>query len=233
MDKMPDHADIYSNQSQKYDLFVSFEDYKNELLKTIIKISPLSENMIVADIGSGTGRIAYLLRPLVKKVYGIEPNDSMRGIAISKSNQQKMDGIEFLQGGYAQIPIPNNFVDLVIEGWSFLYYYKLSLPNWKNKIDHALIEIKRILKPNGKIILIETLGTMETEPKISDFAMPFYKHLEDGHDFKKIDIRTDYKFNNVEEAEKLITFFFGEDMGKMVCQRKDIIVPECTGLWYK
>jgi ubiquinone/menaquinone biosynthesis C-methylase UbiE len=229
---MPDYVDIYSNQSEKYDLFISFEDYRNELLKTIMKIFPLTENMVIADIGSGTGRIAYLLAPFVKKIYGIEPNDSMRRIAISKCTQKKMDGIEFLPGGYEQIPLSNSSVDLVIEGWSFMYYYKLSLPNWKDKINCALIEMNRILKPGGKIILIETLGTMETEPQVFNFAAPFYNYLEEEQDFKRINIRTDYKFNTIKDAEALITFFFGEDMGKMVHQRKDIIVPECTGLWY-
>jgi ubiquinone/menaquinone biosynthesis C-methylase UbiE len=230
---MPDYVDIYSNQSEKYDLFISFEDYKNELLKTIVKIFPLTENMVIADIGSGTGRITYLLEPFVKKIYGIEPNDSMRRIAISKCIRKKIDGIEFLPGGYEQIPLSNSSVDLVIEGWSFMYYYKLTLPNWKDKIKYALMEMKRIQKPGGKIILIETLGTMETEPHVFEFAAPFYKYLEEEQNFKRINIRTDYKFNNIKDAEELITFFFGEDMGKMVEQRKDIIVPECTGLWYK
>jgi ubiquinone/menaquinone biosynthesis C-methylase UbiE len=230
---MPDYVDIYSNQSEKYDLFISFEDYKNELLKTIIKIFPLTDDMVIADIGSGTGRIAYLLEPFVKKIYGIEPNDSLRRIAISKCNQEKMDGIEFLSGGYEQIPLSNSSVDLVIEGWSFLYYYSLSLSNWGDKIGSALMEMERILKLGGKIILIETLGTMETEPRVFDFAVPFYRYLEEEQKFKRINIRTDYKFNTIKDAEELITFFFGEDMGKLVYQRKDIIVPECTGLWYK
>jgi ubiquinone/menaquinone biosynthesis C-methylase UbiE len=230
---MPDYVDIYSNQSEKYDLFISFEDYKNELLKAIIKIFPLTKKMIIADIGSGTGRIAYLLEPFAKKIYGIEPNDSMRRIAISKCIQKKIDGIEFLSGGYEQIPLPNSSIDLVIEGWSFMHYYKLSLPNWKDKINYALKEMKRILRPEGKITLIETLGTMETEPKVFDFAVPFFRYLEEEQNFKRINIRTDYKFNNIKEAEELITFFFGEDMGKMVHRKKDIIVPECTGLWYK
>jgi hypothetical protein len=46
-------------------------------------------------------------------------------------------------------------------------------------------------------------------------------------------IRTDYRFNSLAEAVDLTGFFFGADFARQVVEQQWLIVPECTGLWWK
>jgi hypothetical protein len=45
-------------------------------------------------------------------------------------------------------------------------------------------------------------------------------------------IRTDYKFESIEEAEELSRFFFGDELGNKVRENNWVILPECTGVWW-
>jgi ubiquinone/menaquinone biosynthesis C-methylase UbiE len=228
----PDYALIYSHDAPRYDELVSYEDYKNGLLDAINLLFPLKASHEAADIGSGTGRISFLLSPYIGKIHAFEPNDSMRGVAIDKKERLGIANIDFLRGGYGDIRLPDKSVDIVIEGWSLGYFYQLSQPSWKGVIESALCECRRVLKPAGVIILIETLGTMEESPISIDALLPLYGYLESSGRFRCLQIRTDYKFPTVEKAVDLTTFFFGEEIGNRVRKRNSPIVPECTGLWY-
>jgi hypothetical protein len=46
-------------------------------------------------------------------------------------------------------------------------------------------------------------------------------------------MRTDYRFESLEEAVELSTFFFGGEMGQQVQKKNWQILPECTGVWWK
>jgi hypothetical protein len=44
-------------------------------------------------------------------------------------------------------------------------------------------------------------------------------------------IRTDYRFESVEEAYELTEFFFGKELAERVQNNRLTIVPECTSVW--
>ena len=46
-------------------------------------------------------------------------------------------------------------------------------------------------------------------------------------------IRTHYQFESLDEAVELAGFFFGEEMADQVRERGRVILPECTGVWWK
>jgi hypothetical protein len=60
----------------------------------------------------------------------------------------------------------------------------------------------------------------------------YLKYL-DLHGFIPDWIRTDYRFKDKEEAVALTTFFFGDDPMPMWETPEGVIVPECTGIWWK
>ncbi|MBI3165497.1 MAG: class I SAM-dependent methyltransferase, partial [Chloroflexi bacterium] len=45
-------------------------------------------------------------------------------------------------------------------------------------------------------------------------------------------IRTDYKFDSPAEAEELSRFFFGDELGNKLREKKWVVLPECTGVWW-
>jgi hypothetical protein len=61
----------------------------------------------------------------------------------------------------------------------------------------------------------------------------FYAWLEGTHGFQTTNIRTDYQFDSLAEAEQLSRFFFGDELADEVVSKNWVILPECTGVWWK
>lgn len=111
---MPDLIDIFQRQPEKYDLLVSKENYRNNLLKKILALSGINRKSIVLDMG--TGRIAYLLADYVKKIYAFDQTDAMVNCTRQKNAGPGNRNIEFAVAGNTAIPLAENSVDLAIEG---------------------------------------------------------------------------------------------------------------------
>ena len=104
--------------------------------------------------------------------------------------------------------------------------------NGRAELDKWLVEMRRVLRKNGVIILFESLGTGNESPIRLEHVESTYQWL-DENGFQNKWIRTDYKFESIEEAEDLSRFFFGDELGEKVKQNDRVILPECTGVWWK
>ena len=92
--------------------------------------------------------------------------------------------------------------------------------------------MKRVLRPGGTLLIIETEGTGEKEPAPPD-SMHNYLGLLKELGFQWDWIRTDYRFESSTEAQELVPFFFGEDMlDACYPDEQSVILPECTGIWH-
>ena len=84
-------------------------------------------------------------------------------------------------------------------------------------------------------IYLETLGTGYETPTPPDELTAYYAFLENEEGFSSTWIRTDYLFESVEEAKKVSTFFFGEEIVEKFIEHPlgdHVILPECTGIWW-
>jgi ubiquinone/menaquinone biosynthesis C-methylase UbiE len=228
----PDYNYIFRDQAEKYDRLVSAEDYQGNLVQTLTRLSELDASQSIADLGTGTGRIAFLLAPYVRQVYGIEPVSAMLEVARSKKHSLGVRNVDFLRGEHKAVPLPNGSVDLVVEGWAFLRAFKVSDPEWRSEFTNIAKEMKRILKPGGTVVLIETMGTLHIWKEAAGKNAELYDYFEKELHLEKIVIRTDYKFSNLDEAVDLMTFFFGDETGAEVREIGDAVVPEATAVWH-
>ncbi len=229
---LPNYDVLFADQAEKYDRFIAREDFQGSLLQTLKRVGRLNREQTVADLGAGTGRIAFLLAPIVRHVYGIEPVAGMQQVAELKKHRLGVKNVDFLPGEHADIPLPDNSIDLIIEGWSFLYAFTYAYPEWRSEFEYIVREMKRILRPRGAIVLIETMGTLHVWSEIHSRTAELYEYFEMELGLKKTIIRTDYKFSNLEEAVDLGTFFFGDEVGAEIQQIGEPIVPEATAIWY-
>ena len=46
-------------------------------------------------------------------------------------------------------------------------------------------------------------------------------------------MRTDYQFGSVDEAVRQLDWFFGAELTDRVKAERWLVVPECTGIWWK
>jgi hypothetical protein len=103
---------------------------------------------------------------------------------------------------------------------------------WQDELQKWMHEMKRVLRPNGQIILFESLGTGNESPIPLEHLKDYYPWLDQAG-FQNKWIRTDYRFESVEEAADSAGFFFGDEMADRVRESRSAILPECTGVWWR
>lgn len=124
------------------DYTASRPNYSPQLINCLYSRYGISENSVIADIGSGTGKFSKHLLDKQSQVYCVEPNDDMRSVA-----EQELCGyINFhsVAGDAENTTLKDNFVDCVTAAQAFHWF---DAPKFK-------AECLRIIKPDGKVFLI-------------------------------------------------------------------------------
>jgi ubiquinone/menaquinone biosynthesis C-methylase UbiE len=108
---------------------------------------------VVAEIGFGSGlNLPYYDPAKVSRLIGIEPDPSMLGIARKRLAEFRMP-IELIEARAEALPLPDGSVDTAVVTYVLC---TISDPG------QALCEIRRILKPHGRLLFIE--HERSTEP---------------------------------------------------------------------
>lgn len=107
----------------------------------------LKENMIVCDIGAGTGIFSLPAAKITnKEVYALEIADKMIDYLEEKKKKQKIDNLKIIKVQGDKLPLEDQSCHLAI---MVTVYHEI-----ENKIK-MLEEIKRILKPQGSLLIVE------------------------------------------------------------------------------
>jgi ubiquinone/menaquinone biosynthesis C-methylase UbiE len=224
------HKEIYSKHADQYELLVSCEDYQQNIFPALNEIRPLA-GLDVVELGAGTGRLTCMLAPVVKTIRAFDASQHMLDVAVAKLGKSGLRNWRVEVADHRHLPVADQVADVAISGWSICYTAVGHEKTWRRELDKAVGEMKRVLRPGGTVIILETLGTGCDTPHPLDTLSEYYAFLgEEG--FSSTWIRTDYRFESLAEAEELIRFFFGEDMAGKVVREKWVIVPECTGIWW-
>ncbi len=225
---MTDFKRIYTEQAEAYEAMVAREDWQGNLLKALQAIRSLT-NLTVVELGAGTGRITRLLAPHVHQIFALDIALPMLRVAREKSGASA----NLINADNRQLPIADETADLTIAGWSLGHFVGWYSDDWQTQIGQAIAEMKRVLRPGGTLIIIETLGTGHKTPTPPHEGLAaYYRWLENELGFTRAWIRTDYRFASVEEAAVLTRFFFGDELADMIRSQELTILPECTGIWY-
>jgi len=141
---------MFNGIAKRYDFlnhFLSFGiDYywRREVLKIIKKHKPES----ILDIATGTGDLAILsskVKP--KKIVGIDISEEMLNVGIEKVKKKKLDKlIEMRVADSEDLPLDDNSFDLAMVAFG--------VRNFEN-LEKGLSEIKRVLKKDGILIVLE------------------------------------------------------------------------------
>jgi ubiquinone/menaquinone biosynthesis C-methylase UbiE len=230
---MPTFEEIYAKHAKEYDALISREDYQGNLLKLLESIRPLND-IDVVEMGAGTGRFTRMLAPRVKSIRAYDAAQHMLDKAAETLHAMGVSNWTVQAADNKSIPAEDASADLSIEGWSFGHAVAWYPDTWREEIGAALREMMRVLRPNGVAVVVETLTTGSEIPKApTEGLATYYAWLESEHGFTRNELRTDYKFESLAEAESLARFFFGDVMGDLVVKNQWVILPECTGVWVK
>jgi SAM-dependent methyltransferase len=116
--------------------------YPPELLDLLRRECGLSEDTVVADVGSGTGILARLFLENGNRVIAVEPNEEMRRAGESLLSDH--DYFESVTGRAEATTLPQGSVDLITSGQAF---------HWFDPVP-ARQEFARVLRPGGRVVLV-------------------------------------------------------------------------------
>ena len=224
--------DIYRNQAEQFDRLAAREDRRGNLVAALNEIRPLHGARVV-EFGAGTGRITRPLSVVAGDIFAFDIELSMLGCAQSAMRATGMTNWHLSLGDNGRMPVASACADLAIEGWSFAHVREWHPKAWREQTDRMLAEMARVLKPGGTAILIETMGTGRRQPLAPRNLRQLYDHWEQDHGLSYRWIRTDFQFASPQEADELMRFFFGDDLADICLDGKSVIVPECTGIWWR
>ncbi len=223
---------IYQTDANRYEALIARADYQGNILRTLERIVPDLDQRLVLDLGAGTGRLARLLAPRVKFVRAFDESDEMLRVCRDRLAASGLSNWSADVADHRHLPVDDSSADLVVSGWSVSYLAVWGSENWRAKLEEWLTEMKRVLRRASPIVLFESLGTGYESPFQLPHLANFYPWLDEVG-FQKTWIRTDYKFESLDEAEHLARFFFGDEMGDNAVKNNWVILPECTGVWWK
>jgi ubiquinone/menaquinone biosynthesis C-methylase UbiE len=229
--RMPSQEEIYKTEGDKYEALIAREDNQGNVLRVLREIVSL-ENRAVLDLGSGTGRLACLLASYVSLIRAFDISEEMLRVCREKLVASGLTNWQVDVADHRQLPVEDASADLVVSGWSVSYLAVWNPDSWRAELEKWMGEMKRVLRPGSFIVLFESLGTGNESPIKIDHLKDFYPWLDEVG-FQNKWIRTDYKFESLEVAEYLSRFFFGDELGEKVKQNNWVILPECTGVWWK
>ncbi len=222
---------IYQTEGDRYEALISREDYQGNISRAIDEIIDVG-GLDVLDLGAGTGRLTLLLAPRVRSIRAFDLSAEMLRVCRERLLASGLSNWQVNVADHRQLPVPDHSADLVVSGWSVAYLVVWHPETWRDELAKWMNEMKRVLKPNGHIILFESLGTGNETPIQLEHLKNYYPWLEEAS-FQSKWIRTDYQFESIDEATDLAGFFFGDEMADRVRERKSAILPECTGVCWK
>jgi ubiquinone/menaquinone biosynthesis C-methylase UbiE len=228
---MPTEREVYASHANQYERLVRREDHQGNLQSAIEKVVAL-EGLDVVELGAGSGRVTRMLAPLAHSIRAYDASVHMLAEARRSLRASGLSNWLTAVADHRHIPETDESADLVISGWSFSYLAVWGGEEWKRALHDGLDEVRRVLRPNGMALLIESLGTGVEQPDPPEHLEAYLEWLAEAG-FASDWARTDYRFESLQEAVELSTFFFGEEMGAKVREKNWVLLPECTGLWWR
>lgn len=134
----------YEQLADIYDL--RWRKYINNTLTFLYNWEQIDSQSTVLDIACGTGEFERLLlgKNPTQRITGIDISEKMLDIA--KEKYRVYSNVEFHQTSANSLPFASHTFDVAVCANAFHYFEQPLV---------ALSEIKRVLKPNGKLIILD------------------------------------------------------------------------------
>ena len=144
-------GEVFHSVAEEYDLMNDAMSFGMHRVwkKILIELSELSEGSVVLDIASGTADIPKLINKKFKSVsmHVTDINESMLALGRDRAiNENFFHNCSFALASGESLPYQDHTFDLVTVGFG--------LRNFTDKLK-GLKEMRRVLKPNGVLLILE------------------------------------------------------------------------------
>lgn len=176
--------------SSRVENYVRFRPgYPPEIIGLLREECGLTPDSVVADIGSGTGKLTELFLENGNRVFGVEPNREMR--EAGEGLLQHFPRFTSVDGTAEATTLVGHSVDLITAGQAFHWF----------DVENCRVEFSRILKPGGQVVVVWNDRLVDRTPFLAA-----YEELlrEFATDYAQVDHR---RFN---DGVAIKSFFGGE-----------------------
>jgi len=111
-----------------------------------VDLLQLRKDMLVADLGAGTGYFTLKMAPKCSVVYAVDIQQEMLDLNAKQMSKKGIKNVEFILGSNNQTGLPQNTLDLVL---LVDVYHELENPY------EIMSDIKLALNDSGKVALLE------------------------------------------------------------------------------
>ena len=200
---------LYYSQAAVYARFAECEDRPGEICALL---APYVHGRDVLDLGCGTGKYVRLLSPSAKSYHALDISPDVLALARKAAGLTR---VNFICSSAERIPLPDASLDMVFACWV------LGTIREKSRREQVLTECRRVLRPGGRMLLIENDLGGEFEmcrgrcPDVS--ATKAYNDWVQASGFvPQQKIRTYFKFSSAAEAKAVFSAIWGASAGARV-----------------
>ncbi len=145
---------LFERQNKGQEFFASsagrWDKLRNELFGSEFELrllpALLPTGSVVVDLGCGTGRITELLAPFAARVIGVDGSEAMIEAARQRVRANGANNVDFHHAQLQELPLEDDAADVAL---MILVLHYVSNPQ------AALREAARVLKPGGKLVLVD------------------------------------------------------------------------------
>lgn len=198
----------YYEDNDYYEIFSIAEDGENKVRDYLQEIS---KNKVVLDAGCGTGKFLSALENASKQYIGIDLSQKQLEKAQEKSTKENS---MFINTNLNSISLEDNSIDLIISTWVLGTVIDLS------EREDCLNELKRILKTDGSLILVENDENSEFERirnRDKDSRTKDYNNWIKCHGFvQEKKLNTYFSFPDVATTKKCFEVIYGKEISNKI-----------------
>jgi ubiquinone/menaquinone biosynthesis C-methylase UbiE len=212
---------------------ISAKDEADAHAKSVAQIADIKQHLtptdILLDLGSGYGRVAKYLLPEMPLSGYIACDSSYEMLSLFReryirSDEEQQTPALSLNADIHTISLINNSVDVVLVCAVFLH-------NHKDVVEKSMQEIKRILKPNGRLLVYSSFPRAATAMGVQGTAYQALLNLL-GKPFKNGPVR----YYSKREVTKLLKGFSEVAIiphGFTVFPKSIIFLPRFLDTWWR
>jgi ubiquinone/menaquinone biosynthesis C-methylase UbiE len=160
--------------------------YPNEIIKLLRDDCELKNDSIIADVGSGTGKLAELFLKNKNHVFGVEPNKEMR--EAGERLLKNFPHFSSVDGAAEATTLPDQSVDFITAGQAFHWF----------EHEKCRVEFSRILKSGGWVVIVWNDRRSHATPFLAEYEKLL---LEFATDYEQVNHR------RVDDATVIRGFF--------------------------
>jgi len=141
--------------------------YPQEMIEVLVEAGALSPQDVVADVGSGTGKLTELFLRHGNTVFGVEPNAEMR--EAGERALVRYPGFRSVDGRAEATGLAPSSVDVIAAGQA-LHWFDLK---------PAAVEFRRVARPGGRLVIVWNDRDVDASPFMGAYEELLRRHGTD------------------------------------------------------